>query len=307
MKKILYGAGHWGKIAFNYYGQDEIYAFADKNQFGKEYLGKQVLNPLDLKVYQDYEIVVCIKHYEPVTFFLESIGIDNYKIFYHKDIEYLTHDVPMSKIANHANFISYLSEIGNKKGMKILEIGSRVVTGSNFRSYFSNAEYIGFDIYEGENVDIVGDAHKLSKYFDSSMKFDIIFSHAVFEHLAMPWLLPIEISKLLNIGGIVFVETHFSFSSHERPWHFYQFSDMALRTLFNSSLGFECIEAGFSNPIAGRFSEFADDYLKNTPVNDLYCHCGYLGRKVNDVVDFDWNEVSLEDIVENTMYPISNS
>jgi hypothetical protein len=34
------------------------------------------------------------------------------------------------------------------------------------------------------------------------------------------------------VGGVLFVETHFSFSSHERPWHFFQFSDMALRVLF---------------------------------------------------------------------------
>jgi hypothetical protein len=70
----------------------------------------------------------------------------------------------------------------------------------------------------------------------------------------MPWIVATEIAKLLKVGGVVFVETHFSFSSHERPWHFFQFSDMALKTLFSSALGFECIEAGMSNPLVGRFS-----------------------------------------------------
>ncbi len=74
----------------------------------------------------------------------------------------------------------------------------------------------------------------------------------------MPWLVATEIAKLLNVGGHVFVETHFSYSSHERPWHFFQFTDMALKLLFNEALGFECIEAGVSNPIVGRFSTLAD-------------------------------------------------
>ena len=42
-------------------------------------------------------------------------------------------------------------------------------------------------------------------------KFDIIYSSACFEHFAMPWVVAIEIAKLLKVGGIVFVETHFSF------------------------------------------------------------------------------------------------
>ena len=103
----------------------------------------------------------------------------------------------------------------------------------------------------------------LSSYFNGVEKFDIIYSSACFEHFAMPWVVSTEIAKLLKVGGIVFIETHFSFSSHERPWHFFQFSDMALKVLFSEALGFECIEAGMSNPMIGRFSSLADDYLKN--------------------------------------------
>jgi len=119
----------------------------------------------------------------------------------------------------------------------------------------------------------------------------------------MPWIVAKEIAKLLKIGGIVFVETHFSYSSHERPWHFFQFSDMALRTLFPEALGFECIEAGMSNPLVGRFSSLADGYLRNRPVTGLYCHSEYLGKKVRDVEDFDWDRVDLKNVVGETKYP----
>jgi len=223
------------------------------------------------------------------------------KIF---DKDFLATDVPMSKIVSHKKYQEYLYEIGNKKGMRILEIGSREVTGkSNAREIFSNATYIGFDFYPGNNVDIVGDAHKLSSYFSEDEKFDIIYSSACFEHFAMPWVVATEIAKLLKVGGIVFIETHFSFSSHERPWHFFQFSDMALKVLFSESLGFECIEAGMSNPIVGRFSSLADDYLKNRPVTGLYCHSEYLGKKIRNVENFNWNNINLIDLVENTKYP----
>jgi SAM-dependent methyltransferase len=220
-----------------------------------------------------------------------------------RDEHFLDPNVPISKLAGHSRYLQYLAEIGNHKGLRILEIGSREVTGkSDARKRFSNAEYIGFDFYPGPNVDVVGDAHRLSQYF-GDQKFDIIYSSAVFEHFAMPWLVATEIAKLLKPGGIIFVETHFSFGSHERPWHFFQFSDMALRVLFSPALGFECIEAGASNPIVGRFSSMADDYLKFLPVHGLYCHSEFLGRKIRDVAHFDWRDVCLDEAVGGTKYP----
>ena len=220
------------------------------------------------------------------------------------DHKYLDPHVPISKLVGHSNYLQYLTDVGNHKGMKILEIGSREVTGkSDARKRFSNAEYVGFDYYPGPNVDVVGDAHKLSQYFGNE-RFDIIYSSAVFEHFAMPWLVATEMVKRLKIGGIIFVETHFSFSSHERPWHFFQFSDMALRVLFSPALGVECIEAGASNPIIGRFSSLADDYLKFRPVAGLYCHSEFLGRKIRDVNQFDWSNVSIEEVLGKTRYPL---
>lgn len=219
------------------------------------------------------------------------------------DSKYLDPNVPISKIANHGNYLQYLTNVGNRKGMRILEIGSREVTGeSDARRRFSNAEYVGFDFYPGPNVDVVGDAHRLSQYF-SDQKFDVIYSSAVFEHFAMPWVVATEIARILKVGGIIFVETHFSYGSHERPWHFFQFSDMALRVLFSPALGFECIEAGASNPMIGRFSALASDYLKFTPIRGLYCHSEFLGRKIKEVGDFTWNGVLLDELVGSTKYP----
>ncbi len=205
---------------------------------------------------------------------------------------------------SNANWVDYLSKTFNRKGLRVLELGSRNVTGANLRNRFSNADYVGVDFYAGENVDVVGDAHKLSSYFAGQEKFDLIFSSAVFEHLHMPWVAALAIQKMLKVGGYVFIETHFSFSSHERPWHFFQFSDMGLRALFNDSLGFDLIDSGMSNPISGYFAHNADGYLKHLPVTELYCHSEIFCRKRCEIENFEWDKVGIDGVVEGTRYPM---
>lgn len=204
----------------------------------------------------------------------------------------------------HSKWIDYLAGEFDKEGMHVLEIGSRNVTGVNFRSRFSKATYVGFDVYPGENVDVVGDAHELTTYFKEDEKFDLIFSSAVFEHLYMPWVAAVEIHKMLKVGGLVFIETHFSFSSHERPWNFFQFSEMGLRALFNASLGFDLIEGGMSNPISGYFGPESDKDLRYSYIPELYCHSEILCRKRCEVGNFNWNDVTADGIVEGSRYPI---
>src|SRR5258706_1991733 len=95
------------------------------------------------------------------------------------DAKFLHPDVPLSKTICHTRWVSHLVDLFNKPGMRVLEIGSREVTGkSNVRERFANARYVGFDLYAGRNVDVVGDAHKLSSYF-AGEKFDLIYSSAV--------------------------------------------------------------------------------------------------------------------------------
>jgi hypothetical protein len=201
------------------------------------------------------------------------------------DHGFLHDDIPISTDTYHTK---HLIEFGNQKGKRVLEVGSREVTGkSAARKNFDKATYVGFDFYAGDNVDVVGDAHKLSTYFEE--KFDVIYSSAVFEHLAMPWIASFEIAKC----------------SHERPWHFFQFSDMALKVLFPPELGIECIEAGVSNSIVGRFSSRVEDVeLANQNVTGLYCHSTFLGRKIQETSsDFDWKNLNLQDVVGDTLYP----
>lgn len=218
------------------------------------------------------------------------------------DRAYLAPEVPGPRLTAHTRFSGQVLEAGDQPGFRILEIGAREVTGAyGLRHRLRHAEYVGFDYYAGGNVDVTGDAHQLSRLVDG--RFDVVYSTAVFEHLAMPWVVAEEIARVLKPGGLVFIETHFSYSSHERPWHFFQFSDMGLRALFSPALRFECVEAAMQNPIVGRFSWYADRYLRLQPVTGLYCHASIVARKVRDVEDFDWRAAPLEEVAAGTRYP----
>ncbi len=219
------------------------------------------------------------------------------------DRSFLADDVPLTRFMAPRELLSYLESTGPEKP-SVLEIGSREVTGaSTARRDYADADYVGFDYYPGRNVDVTGDVHRLSSYFEPEKKFDLVFSFASFEHFAMPWIVALEVAKMMKVGGILYIRTHFSFKAHERPWNFFQFSDMGLRVLFPSALGFECLEAGMSNPIVGRFSGLAEKSLRYQPIRGLYCGSEYLGRKVRDVPSFDWSQVRVEEVVEGTKYP----
>ena len=140
--------------------------------------------------------------------------------------------------------------------------------------------------------------------------FDLILSFAVFEHLAMPWIVAEEIQKVLKVGGIVVIETHFSFSEHELPWHFFQFNANALEVLFSKELGFQILDSGLDTPMVGRFSSMAAPYLQRMTIRDLYCHSSVIALKVKEACmdlgePFDWRRC-ITRINSETMYPVEN-
>ena len=302
MEIVLFGAGGMGKRVLEKSGY-EVMAVIDNNieLHGKQICGKLVIS-LDeyKKIYDRFPILIATYRIEEIQEQLYRNGISNFYVApeLYEDVNVLRDE----EIA-HGNWIDYLVKLCDKPGMKVLELGSRNVTGDLFRDKFVNASYVGFDYYSGENVDIVGDAHQLSSYFDE--KFDLVFSSAVFEHFALPWLVAVEIIKVLKKDGYVFIETHYSYSSHERPWHFFQYSENALDVLFPEKFGMYCVKKGCSNLLEGKFSLDASEYLQGRMVSGLYCHSEYLGQKFREVdhAQLDWSGISLDDVRKGTEYP----
>jgi hypothetical protein len=133
---------------------------------------------------------------------------------------------------------------------RVLEIGSRARSGHVYKSMVPEClQYVGLDILPGPNVDTVGDAHKLSRLFPRDC-FDSVFSIAVFEHLIMPWLVALEMNKVMKVGAVGLIVTHQTFPLHEMPWDFWRYSTHTWRALFNKSTGFEIIDARMGEPVA---------------------------------------------------------
>lgn len=110
------------------------------------------------------------------------------------------------------DFLTYVkNKFPNKfKNCRVLDIGSLDINGNN-RYLFSDYEYIGLDIGEGKNVDIVCRGHE---YKDDD-KFDIIVSSECFEHDEF-WELTIKNSvNLLKSDGIFL----FTCATTGRPEH----------------------------------------------------------------------------------------
>lgn len=94
MKKILFGAGLYGKLALEKYGNDVAY-FADNNKelHGHFINGIEVISTEKLKeIYINFEIIITTKYKEEVASLLEKDGIHQYKFFTLEDKRYYPTD-----------------------------------------------------------------------------------------------------------------------------------------------------------------------------------------------------------------------
>lgn len=164
--------------------------------------------------------------------------------------------------------------IHQKPTGSLVEIGSRARSGITRRQSFpKEISYTGFDICEGENVDVVGDAHELSRYFPEEC-FDFAFSVSVWEHLAMPWKVSLELNRILKTGGVAMINSHQCWPSHEEPWDYFRFSEYSWSTLFNAYTGFEILACGQGIP------GIVAPAIIQPNISDMEWHYAYLASRV---------------------------
>jgi len=156
----------------------------------------------------------------------------------------------------------------------IIEIGSRARSGNvNVDWLPDGSNYIGFDILNGPNVDVVGDAHEIAKHFESSST-DAIFSVSTIEHLAMPWKATAQINNVLRLGGLLFFASHQTWPVHDSPWDFWRFTSDTWRALLNRDTGFEIVEVAM-----GERASIVANYLSPSTVG-LDLQPAFLGTSV---------------------------
>lgn len=116
----------------------------------------------------------------------------------------------------HTEQIEYCTSIKEMmpqyfNNVRVLDIGSLDINGNN-RYLFTDSEYIGIDIGEGNNVDEVCEGH----LYKSKKKFDVVISTECFEHdKHYADTIRNIITKLLKPGGLFL----FTCATVGRPEH----------------------------------------------------------------------------------------
>lgn len=103
---------------------------------------------------------------------------------------------------------------------KILDVGSYDVNGT-MKPIFERGQYLGLDMESGPNVDIVSDAHNIP--FQNNY-FDIVLSSSCFEHDDMFWETFLEMCRVVNYGGYLYIQAPSNGPYHGWPgdnWRFY--------------------------------------------------------------------------------------
>ena len=116
------------------------------------------------------------------------------------------------------------THLDDTQALSILDLGSQDVNGS-YRPLFENPlwTYLGADLAPGPGVDLVlADAYDWKEIQTGSM--DVVISGQAFEHINYFWVTMLEISRILNQGGLCCIIAPSAGYEHRYPvdcWRFY--------------------------------------------------------------------------------------
>lgn len=119
-----------------------------------------------------------------------------------------------------------------QKEARILEVGSwNAKNQQNVKVLFPHCtEYVGMDISEGPGVDVVA-ALPYLWHEQFEQRFDVVLSVQVFEHNPFFWLTTLNMSLVLQRGGVMLIVAPSAGNVHRYPldcWRFYPDAGLAL-------------------------------------------------------------------------------
>lgn len=141
------------------------------------------------------------------------------------------------------SFTQFLNFIDAAMPRKVLELGTRKwgEASTHHKHLFpADIDYVMTDYLDGDDVDVVSDAHDLEEFDNAT--FDCVFTASTFEHIQYPWIAAKAIHRVLKPNGTLFVQTHQTFPIHGYPHDYTRWSDEGLRSLFEWA-GFDVWQA----------------------------------------------------------------
>jgi SAM-dependent methyltransferase len=175
-------------------------------------------------------------------------------------------------------------ELANARGGRVLQIGARTPAGLEGMPPrpMLRGPVTGLDIHPGHCVDLVGDAHFLSRFLREG-SVDAVVSGSVIEHLQAPWLFAAEVNRVLKPGGLIYHEAPGAWPAHAQPNDFWRMSAEGLRALFGPECGFEVLEVRDAGPLAMVPAPQWRDRHLDMPTVPAFAMAEILARKVAEI------------------------
>lgn len=171
-----------------------------------------------------------------------------------------------SSLASCATFIHDHLLPREDEPLLIADVGSLDVNGT-YRPLFvghPNWTYVGLDIEEGPNVDIVMPinskqdwrfgsqftnplARAIAGYPNLTMRFDVLISGQCLEHVEQPWVWIRQLESITKPGGLVWITAPNTWCYHEYPKDCWRVWPDGLKALFDWA-GLETIETYITGP-----------------------------------------------------------
>lgn len=168
-KIIIFGAGDYGRRAFEFFGTEKVAYFVDNNpeKSGKEYCGKEILSFNDyLHIYDNYRTVIAVKSYEAIALQLREAGVKDYQYY---SIEYQNALIRLSKK------FSFLHE---KALSSILFVGIDATTDILYRDamklHITENQIVFSDTEDSGNVGTIKFEKKVSNVIDEIQHAKIV-------------------------------------------------------------------------------------------------------------------------------------
>ena len=159
-----------------------------------------------------------------------------------------------------------------------------------YKKYFPNRVCI--DAVSSEGVDVVGDAHDLSRFRDG--EFWRVLCTEVLEHLHTPQKAVDEMRRVLAPGGTLILTTRFIFPLHNVPGDYFRFTRYGLAHLFRDWRQVEIREEGTTMEALGVLCErlgFQTETLWTKWLSVAWLVLGKLCRWCSFVITKEYGEV----------------
>ena len=117
--------------------------------------------------------------------------------------------------------------------------------------------------------------------------FDDFIACSTFEHIKYPWVVALELNKVLKVNGLGIITTHQTFPLHAYPHDYWRYTTEAFESLFNRHTGFKILTSDYSFPCVVKPLDEVESWSTDAP---SYLNVNVLVQKIDQFPEdsFHW-------------------